>query len=71
MKVFVHLNLLEKLKEEAKCRIREEEAGKEANEKVRTLDGRLAFLLNRLQTDEEARSVQQAEIKKMESETRF
>ena len=64
----VNSQLSQKLKEEAKCRIREEEAGKEANEKVRTLDGRLAFLLNRLQTDEEARSVQQAEIKKMESQ---
>ena len=37
-------------------------------EKVRTLDGRLAFLLNRLQTDEETRSVQQEETKKMESQ---
>ena len=64
----VNSQLSQKLKEEAKCRIREEEAGKEATEKVRTLDGRLAFLLNRLQTDEEARSVQQDEIKKMESQ---
>ena len=56
------------LKEEAKSRIREEETCKEANDKVRTLDGRLAFLLNRPQTDEEARSVQQEEIKKMESQ---
>ena len=54
------------LKEEAKSRIREEETCKEANDKVRTLDGRLAFLFNRPQTDEEARSVQQEEIKKME-----
>lgn len=64
----VNSQLSQKLKEEAKCRIREEEAGKEATEKVRTLDGRLAFLLSRLQTDEEARSVQQDEIKKMESQ---
>ena len=64
----VNSQLSQKLKEEAKCRIREEEAGKDATEKVRTLDGRLAFLLNRLQTDEEARSVQQDEIKKMESQ---
>lgn len=64
----VNSQISQKLKEEAKCRIREEEACKEANEKVRTLDGRLAFLLNRLQTDEEARSVQQDEIKKMESQ---
>ena len=33
----------QKLKEEAKSRIREEEACKDANEKVRTLDGRIAF----------------------------
>ena len=64
----VNSQLGQKLKEEAKCRIREEEACKEANEKVRTMDGRLAFLLNRLQTDEEARSVQQEEIKKMEAQ---
>jgi len=64
----VNSQLGQKLKEEAKCRIREEEASKVANEKVRTMDGRLAFLLNRLQTDEEARSVQQSEIKKMESQ---
>jgi myosin protein heavy chain len=57
-----------KLKEEAKVRLREEEACKEANEKVQTLDGRIAFLLNRIQTDEEARSVQQGEMKKMEAQ---
>ncbi|EJK69450.1 hypothetical protein THAOC_09291, partial [Thalassiosira oceanica] len=64
----VNSQLGHKLKDEAKSRIREEELCKDAQEKVRTLDGRLAFLLNRLQTDEEARSVQQEETKKMESQ---
>lgn len=64
----VNSQLGQKLKDEAKSRIKEEEACKEANEKVRTLDGRLAFLLGKLQTDEEARSVQQEEMKKMESQ---
>jgi len=58
----------QKLKEEAKSRIREEEACKEANKKVRTLDGRIAFLLSKLQSDEEARSTQQEEMKNMESQ---
>ena len=53
----VNSQLGHKLKDEAKGRIREEELATSAREKVRTLDGRLAFLLNRLQTDEEARSV--------------
>jgi chromosome segregation ATPase len=64
----VSSQLGQKLKEEAKSRMREEEACKEANEKVRTLDGRIAFLLSKLQTDEEARSTQQEEMKKMESQ---
>jgi hypothetical protein len=38
------------VKIKARSRIREEE-----NEKVRILDGRLAFLLSKLQTDEESR----------------
>ncbi len=50
------------MKEEAKSRIREEEACKEANEKVRTLDGCIAFLLSKLQSDEEARSTDGARI---------
>ena len=57
----------QKLKEEAKSRIREEETCKDANEKVRTLDGRIAFLLSKLQSDEEARSTQQEEMNNMES----
>ena len=64
----VNSQLGHKLKEESRTRLREEEASKEANEKVQTLDGRLAFLLNRLQTDEEARSVQQGEMKKMKTQ---
>lgn len=64
----VNSQLGQKLKDETKCRIREEEACNEAKEKVHVLDGRLAFLLNKLQTDEEARSVQQEDSKKMESQ---
>ena len=64
----VNSQLGHKLKDEAKTRLREEEACKEANEKVQTLDGRLAFLLNRLQTDEEARSVQQGDMKKIRAQ---
>jgi len=60
--------LSHKLKEEAKLRLREEGARKEAIEKVRTLDGRLAFLLNRLETNQETRSAQQEEINKMDSQ---
>jgi chromosome segregation ATPase len=67
----VNTQLGHKLKEEAKMRLKEEEACKEANEKIHTLDGRLAFLLNRLQTDEEAKSVQQGELKKMESQVQI
>jgi myosin protein heavy chain len=67
----VNTQLGHKLKEEAKLRLKEEEACKEANDKIQTLDGRLAFLLNRLQTDEEARSVQQGELKKMESQVQI
>lgn len=64
----VNTQLGQKLKDETKSRNREEEACNEAKEKVHILDGRLAFLLNKLQTDEEARSVQQEDIKKMESQ---
>ena len=64
----VNAQLGHKLKDEAKGRIREEELCKEAQGKVRTLDGRLAFLLNRLQTDEEAMSVKQEETRKMETQ---
>ncbi|KAL7497317.1 hypothetical protein ACHAWT_005764 [Skeletonema menzelii] len=54
-----------KLKEEAKLRIRAEENSKACDEKVHTLDGRIAFLLNRLQLDEETISAQQGEITKL------
>ena len=64
----VNSQLGQKLKDETKTRMQEEEACNEAKEKVHILDGRLAFLLNKLQTDEEARSVQQEDIKKMESQ---
>lgn len=37
---------------------------------VRTLSGRLTFLLNKLQADEEAKVVQREEIKKMEAQLR-
>ncbi len=37
---------------------------------MRTLSGRLTFLLNKLQTDEEAKVVQREEIKKLEAQLR-
>ena len=37
---------------------------------MRTLSGRLTFLLNKLQADEEAKVVQREEIKKMEAQLR-
>ena len=64
----VNLQLGHKLKEETKVRLREEEARKEANEKVQILDGRMAFLLIKLQRVNEARSVQQEELKRMETQ---
>ena len=57
-----------KLKEEAKLRIEAEENSSACDEKVRRLDGRIAFLLNRLQLDEETISVQQDDIKKVDSQ---
>jgi hypothetical protein len=48
----------------------EHEERKGAQEKVRTLSGRLTFLLNKLQTDEEAKVVQREEIKKLEAQLR-
>ena len=57
-----------KLKEEAKLRIRAEENSKACDEKVHTLDGRIAFLLNRLQLDEETISVQHDEMKKLHTQ---
>jgi len=64
----VNSQLGHKLKEETKVRLREEEARKEANEKVQILDGRMAFLLIKLQRVNEARSVQQEELKRMETQ---
>ena len=53
-----------------KAKLKEHEERKLAQEKVRTLSGRLTFLLNKLQTDEEAKVVQREEIKKLEAQLR-
>lgn len=57
-----------KLKEEAKLRIKAEEAAQVSDEKVHKLDGRIAFLLNKLQLDEETITVQQEEMKKVDTQ---
>ena len=52
------------------CFWQEHEERKAAQEKVRTLSGRLTFLLNKLQADEEAKVIQREEIKKLEAQLR-
>ncbi|KAL3778827.1 hypothetical protein HJC23_002884 [Cyclotella cryptica] len=67
----MNTQLAQKLKEETKVRLREEEACKDANEKVQTLDGRLAFILKRLQTDEENKLIQQDDLEKKETQVQI
>lgn len=57
-------------REEVKLKLKEHEARSGAEDKVKTLSGRLSFLLNKLQADEEMRVVQKEEVKKMEAQLR-
>lgn len=61
---------MHKLKEEAKLAARAQQQHQEAQQKVQTLNGRLGFLLNKLQTDEEARGVLREDTKKLEADLR-
>jgi len=54
-------------KEEVRSKLKEHEERKSAEDKVRTLSGRLTFLLNKMQADEEARAAQREEGKKLEA----
>ena len=58
--------LSQKCKDESKLKMKEEDMRKEAQEKIKTLNGRLTFLLNKLQSDEEAKATQKEEFKDME-----
>lgn len=61
-----NLQLGQRCKEEARLKVKMDDGKREAEVKVRTLNSRLSFLLNKLQADEEARGVQKAEIEKLQ-----
>jgi hypothetical protein len=62
--------LSSRCKAEVTEKLKEHEARKAAQEKVRIMGGRLTFLLNKLQADEEVKVVQQEEMKKLEAQLR-
>ena len=57
-----------KCKEEAKQKLLNEEKSSTLQDKVITLNGRISFLLNKLQSDEQANVLHRDEIKKMEEQ---
>ena len=64
---YVQEKVEEKVETKEKVEAKKVEERKEAQEKVRTLGGRLSFLLNKMQSDEEAKIIQREEAKKMEA----
>jgi myosin protein heavy chain len=63
-----NLHLGQRCKEEARLKVKMDDGKREAEAKVRTLNSRLAFLLNKLQTDEESRGIQTAEMEKLQGQ---
>jgi len=64
-----HNNQLgQKCKEEAKQKVQEEEQRKLFEERNQILESRLSFLLNKLQSDEESKTTQRGEAKKLEGQ---
>ncbi len=63
-----NLQLGQRCKEEARLKVKMDDGKREAEAKVRTLNSRLSFLLNKLQTDEESRGVQKVEIRKLQNQ---
>jgi chromosome segregation ATPase len=61
-----NLQLGQRCKEEARLKVKMEDGKREAEAKIRTLNSRLSFLLNKLQTDEESRGVQTADMEKLQ-----
>ena len=60
--------LSSKCKEEAKQKLLNEEKSSNLQDKVTTLNGRISFLLNKLQSDEQAHVLHRDEVKKMEKQ---
>lgn len=60
-----NLQIGQKWKEEARLKVRFDDLRKDAEEKINTLNSRISFLLNKIQTDEEARGSQNEEFDRM------
>ena len=60
----------QRCKEEAKLKVRTEDQVKDLKQKVQKLDGRLSFLVNKIQTDEEAKILQKEELERMEKKAK-
>ncbi|KAG5182590.1 leucine rich repeat protein [Tribonema minus] len=62
--------LASRCRDEAKEKLREHDERTETQEKVRTLGGRLTFLLTKMQSDEEARIIHREEARKLEAQVK-
>lgn len=60
--------LASRCREEVRLKLEEREEKGAAVEKVKTFSGRLGFLLNKMQTDEEAKVVRTEEMRKLEAQ---
>ena len=63
-----NLQLGQRCKEEARLKVKMDDGKREAEAKIKTLNSRMSFLLNKLQTDEEARGVQKETMEKLQSQ---
>ena len=62
------LQLGQRCKEEGRLKVKIDDAKKEGEEKIKTLNSRLSFLLNKLQTDEEAKGRQKDELNSIQTQ---
>jgi len=62
------LQLGQRCKEEARLKVKLDDAKREGETKIKTLNSRMSFLLNKLQTDEEAKGRQKEEMNNIQKQ---
>ena len=62
------LQLGQRCKEEARLKVKLDDAKREGETKIKTLNARMSFLLNKLQTDEEAKGRQKEEMNNIQKQ---